>query len=275
LIFLRYGTRQIPLRTGEFLIGRSVECHLVLDDDLTSRRHARIRIKDQQASVEDLRSTNGVLINGHRISGAARLGNGDRILVGRTEFAIEMTVSAPPWPQTAIEICEADTQDLSDALDAADMLTDAVPEGEVTGRQDMLTILGAVADKSLAMGQPDHAERVLSVFLKQMLSEAKAGRAAPPVDIERADHFCVKLARATSKGEWVNHIFELHEHARQLVPGPVIDELLSVVRKVNQLDGASLRRYLEVMAPQAAHLTPSQKFLLQRAEALGRVIAAK
>lgn len=276
MIILRYGTRQIPLRAGEFLIGRSVECHLVLDDDLASRRHARIRIDAERASVEDLRSTNGVMVNGQRISNLVPLCHGDRIVVGSTEFAIEHTISAPPWIPSAVELTEADTQDLSYAVDGSALASAADPvEDEVTGRQDMLTILGAVADKSLQLGQPDHAERVLSAFLKQMLSEAKAGRPGAPADIERADHLCVKLAKATSKADWVNHIFDIHAYARQLVPGAVIDELLSVVRKIPKLDSSALRRYLEVMAPQAPQLTPSQKFLLQRTEALVRVIAAK
>ena len=44
--WLEYQGRTFELRPGEILIGRSSNCHLVLDDGLVSRRHAQIVITD-------------------------------------------------------------------------------------------------------------------------------------------------------------------------------------------------------------------------------------
>jgi len=43
--WLEYQGRTFELRPGEVLIGRSSNCHLVLDDGLVSRRHAQIVVR--------------------------------------------------------------------------------------------------------------------------------------------------------------------------------------------------------------------------------------
>jgi pSer/pThr/pTyr-binding forkhead associated (FHA) protein len=40
--------------------------------------------------ISDLGSTNGVLVNGHRISGAASLQPGDRIALGTADIGFEL-----------------------------------------------------------------------------------------------------------------------------------------------------------------------------------------
>src|SRR5918999_3067311 len=61
-----------------FVIGRSRECDLVLDDPNVSRRHAELRREDGGWAVHDLGSTNGIKLNGHRSRGG-RLSPGDEI----------------------------------------------------------------------------------------------------------------------------------------------------------------------------------------------------
>ena len=68
--WLEYQGRTFELRPGEILIGRSSNCHLVLDDGLVSRRHAQIVITDEKATVEDFSSANGVFVNNKRVSGS-------------------------------------------------------------------------------------------------------------------------------------------------------------------------------------------------------------
>ncbi len=49
-------------------IGRSRDCEIVLDDAGISRHHAEIRPAAEGWTIEDLGSTNGVLVNGHPIA---------------------------------------------------------------------------------------------------------------------------------------------------------------------------------------------------------------
>jgi hypothetical protein len=71
-------------------IGRSRDCAIVLEDAGVSRQHATLHPDDDGWVVEDLGSTNGVLVNGRRIRGAQALQDGDRIELGSTEVVFEL-----------------------------------------------------------------------------------------------------------------------------------------------------------------------------------------
>jgi len=71
-----------------FVIGRSRECDLVLDDPNVSRRHAELRREDSGWAVVDLGSTNGIKLNGKRSRGG-RLNPGDEITLGVSRLTFE------------------------------------------------------------------------------------------------------------------------------------------------------------------------------------------
>jgi DNA-binding winged helix-turn-helix (wHTH) protein len=79
---LIWGDREIALRRGENVIGRDDAAALWIDDDLVSRRHARIVIDDSGAVLEDLDSKNGTLLRGKRIRSRVRLVDEDLITIG-------------------------------------------------------------------------------------------------------------------------------------------------------------------------------------------------
>jgi DNA-binding winged helix-turn-helix (wHTH) protein len=79
---LIWGDREIALRRGENVIGRDDAVALWIDDDLVSRRHARIVVDETGAVLEDLGSKNGTLLRGQRIRSPARLVDEDLITIG-------------------------------------------------------------------------------------------------------------------------------------------------------------------------------------------------
>lgn len=79
---------EVELREGSMLAGRLPECDVMIDDGLVSRMHARISVRDDSVVVEDLHSTNGVYVNGARITHSALLREGDRLLLGTTEISL-------------------------------------------------------------------------------------------------------------------------------------------------------------------------------------------
>lgn len=87
---LAVGPRRLLLAPGGGTIGRSRECDIVLDDVGISRRHADIRPGPDGWTVEDLGSTNGVIVNGQEVRGAQPLHPGDRIELGSTEIVFEV-----------------------------------------------------------------------------------------------------------------------------------------------------------------------------------------
>jgi pSer/pThr/pTyr-binding forkhead associated (FHA) protein len=68
-------------------IGRSAGAELILDAALVSRIHCRLEANEETLEVIDLDSTNGIYVNGERVS-RAHLIPGDRLKVGRVELAV-------------------------------------------------------------------------------------------------------------------------------------------------------------------------------------------
>jgi GAF domain-containing protein len=70
------------------LIGRSTEADLSLSDRTLSRRHALIGETNNQLWVQDLQSSNGVSINGKKISDKTLFKQGDSIQLGQLKFLV-------------------------------------------------------------------------------------------------------------------------------------------------------------------------------------------
>jgi hypothetical protein len=87
---LSVGGRRLLIPPSGGVVGRSRDCDVVLDDTGISRRHAEIRPVAEGWEIEDLSSTNGVLVNGVELSGPHALADGDRIEFGTTEAVFEV-----------------------------------------------------------------------------------------------------------------------------------------------------------------------------------------
>ena len=78
---------------GVKTVGRAPGADFVLDAALVSRLHCRLEAVDESLGVVDLASTNGTYVNDKRIE-RARLSSGDRLRIGRVEFAVERAMNA-------------------------------------------------------------------------------------------------------------------------------------------------------------------------------------
>lgn len=76
------GPKEVPLRVGDNLLGRTYEAAVQVDQTCVSRHHAVIRISDTGATIEDCGSKNGTFVGSERVSGSVKLDDGDRILLG-------------------------------------------------------------------------------------------------------------------------------------------------------------------------------------------------
>jgi hypothetical protein len=65
------------------VIGRGSDVDLRIDDPGISRRHAEVRVRGQVARVVDLGSTNGLVVNGQRVT-QAELADGGQLTLGNT-----------------------------------------------------------------------------------------------------------------------------------------------------------------------------------------------
>jgi DNA-binding winged helix-turn-helix (wHTH) protein len=85
-----WSGREIALQEGQNIIGRDPGATVRLDFPSVSRRHARIVISSNGASVEDLGSKNGTLLRQERIAGAARLADLDELQVGSVRLTVRI-----------------------------------------------------------------------------------------------------------------------------------------------------------------------------------------
>jgi len=79
----------LPLTNASILIGRSPGSTLVLDDDYSSSRHARIFPQGNQWFLEDLGSTNGTFIGEQQVTGVVPLPVGVGVQIGRSVVELQ------------------------------------------------------------------------------------------------------------------------------------------------------------------------------------------
>jgi hypothetical protein len=75
--------RRVALQAGNNVIGRGQDADLRLADTGVSRRHVEVRFDGQNATLHDLGSTNGTIVNGHRVQ-SWQLADGDVIRIGHS-----------------------------------------------------------------------------------------------------------------------------------------------------------------------------------------------
>jgi hypothetical protein len=280
---LRYLAHDLIVPLGRFVIGRSTDCQLSLEDPLVSRRHARITVEPERVLIEDLASRNGVLVNGEKITGLRQLASGDRIEIGSQALVIELS-----WAREAMPTMLADETSAATVLRRAELRDDeeeptyvgsrAALQASVSHpdqRVNALSLIGGVADKALALGRISEAERILSGSLHEILDKLSAGEPAAAELIERAGFYASRLAAATENGQWVDYIFALFSTARRLMPARLVDELYAIGRKVHSVDKSKVRRYVAQIGLDIAVEGPAERFLQQRIEGLERLLALK
>jgi DNA-binding winged helix-turn-helix (wHTH) protein len=82
------------LQPGDNVLGRSEAASVRIDAPGVSRRHARIVVSDDRATIEDLRSKNGTFLCERRLDGPTPLRDGDRLRLGRQLLVFRSAGSA-------------------------------------------------------------------------------------------------------------------------------------------------------------------------------------
>jgi hypothetical protein len=87
-------TRHIPLHQGENILGREPDATVRIDGATVSRRHARIVITANNATLDDLGSKNGTYLRGIPVTVDSPLVDGDEIHLGSCRVTFRMTSGA-------------------------------------------------------------------------------------------------------------------------------------------------------------------------------------
>jgi len=128
--------------TGEVVIGRSPECHVVLKDFGISRQHAKVMVDEDGCRIVDLKSKNGTQVNGVPVV-EAPLKDGDRILLGKFQLTFSKSLEgkvvldeAKPLSEEAGTIIRS-VGELSKLLAASDAGSAATARAEKKAPADL------------------------------------------------------------------------------------------------------------------------------------------
>lgn len=263
---LRHQNGDVELPVGETLIGRAQECRIALDDVLVSRRHAVLRVGPEAVSVQDLGSRNGVLVNGEKINDARALEVGDRILIGNQELVL--IAAAQLGLDSTHPISTKKRQTTQHDVAPSEGERGAALDGEETHTSSLSTLLFGVAQKMLAQGKVEDAARLFANAFGDIKAQIAKGRQINEDLLEDAARRALDLALATGKREHIDWIFECFGGAGRVLPGPLIDEIHTVVRKTRYAAGPSLKTYVEALRRTSQTMSPAERFLLNRLEGL-------
>lgn len=78
---------------GATVVGRGLESDVHIDSEWVSRRHARIVVDGDRATIEDIGSKNGTHVNGVPVTEVVPLRDGDEIRLGKGAVVLRFLVS--------------------------------------------------------------------------------------------------------------------------------------------------------------------------------------
>ena len=146
-------THEHTFTEGVLLIGRSREkCDIVLPSDNVSRNHARLYTVDDRCFLEDLKSANGVFVDGDRLGAARELDSQTRFRIG--DYVLWVTKSTEP---------------LGDPGEVARLEGFNLFEGKTYNLSDEVTLIGRGKDTGVTIIDPSVSR------MHAKLTRAKSG----------------------------------------------------------------------------------------------------
>jgi hypothetical protein len=240
---LRFLLQEFDLALGTTVIGRSLDCNLTIEDPLVSRQHARIVIADDEASVEDMDSRNGVRVNGVQIKGPTPLRDGDRVRIGTQDFVFCRVDPAGrghskttgvlrlcakcrlPYPREMVACpnCEATEQTDEETLSGS--------FGTENQTAWSVQLLVEALERALTLGRVADAERIARRASAQVEELAASGG---PVDAKALAPLAVQAVATTLASNdptWVLWVIDIYRRTSQVPPLEVVEQVAEAATK--------------------------------------------
>lgn len=188
----RHAGQEMKITKDRFLIGRSEECQLRPNSEKISRHHCVILLGEGSASIRDLGSKNGTLVNGERVVGEQELKAGDVLEVGPLKFEVRPTVDIKrekkPMVKSVAEAAARTAESQDSDMDVSDWLMDGLapktkPNEDTVdvSRTELASKMPAAAAPVAPPAAPPAAPQATGSDSKAGLdSGSKAGQKAEP-----------------------------------------------------------------------------------------------
>ncbi|MBK8995346.1 MAG: FHA domain-containing protein [Myxococcales bacterium] len=258
---LRHRGQELLLTEGTYLIGRDASCHILLDDAKVSRRHARINVRGEQVSIDDLGSMNGLYVNGVRLTGSQPLFDGDWLTAGSEE--LEVLIG-----DTARRRSAASTQDeftpvpSSSEAETTRRISEPPDDPETTQKSRALEILASIADRAFDAGRVDDAEDLLKTTLLDMAQEVSLGHELEQDSLDFATSYALRLAQATGTARWFDFTVDLLRAQRAPCSQLVAANLRTTMKSLATVDHERLTDYAKALRLSGVAQTASSATLV-------------
>lgn len=255
---LRFLLQEFDLPRGATIVGRSLDCNLTIEDPLVSREHARITIDDDGARLEDLKSRNGVRVNGSVVRGPTPLSDGDRVRIG-TQDLIFCYVGADgrahskttgvlrlcancrlPYPRERLACPHCDATEQTDEV----TLTDGSEENRAAWSVQLLL---ETLDRAIALGRIADAERIVRRATAQLDEMVLLGRAIDVRILSDVASKVVAMTLATKDPAWAVWVLDLYLRTSSVPSLEVADRLAEVAARHSTAVRGALGGLLDVL----------------------------
>jgi hypothetical protein len=239
---LRFVLQEFDLPRGVTVIGRSLDCHLTIEDPLVSRRHARIVVGEGGAQIEDLSSRNGVKVNGAPIAQATTLRNGDRLRIGTQELVFTRVDEAgrshsrttgqlrlcancrQPYPREmfACPSCEATEQTDDETLTAT---------GSGSSHRWTMQLFVEALERALRLGRIADAEQLARRAITQVDELLAAGGTTDADSLGAMALQVVATSFATNDCAWGLWAIDIYGRSGQIPPHDVVERFAGLAER--------------------------------------------
>jgi hypothetical protein len=235
--------QEFDLPRGATILGRSLDCHVTIEDPLVSRQHARIVIDDEGALIEDLGSRNGVKVNGAVLREHARLNDGDRLRIGTQDFvfcSVEPVGTSHakttgvlrlcaqcrlPYPREMVACpnCEATEQTEEETLSGS--------FGADKQQSWSVQLLVEALEKALALGRTGDAERIVRRASAQVEELILSGASVDRKQLALLASAAVQTSLAANDPTWGIWVPDVYRRVSRPPPLDVIEALAEFAGK--------------------------------------------
>lgn len=145
---------------GSYVIGRHDDCDIVLPSTSVSRQHARIFVDKGRCYIEDLGSSNGVVVDGQRVMKSRDLGTASQIKIGDFYLYLEFK-----RPERAAQANVLQTLFISDDSDHCKLvrINDAFA-GEEFSLSEIDNTIGRTDDNFILLSDPSISRHHAKIF---------------------------------------------------------------------------------------------------------------
>ena len=245
VVQLLWPSGSVELPDGQYVIGRSSACDIVVDEPRVSRRHARIEVDGMDVHLIDLESRNGVYVNDRPVRRMQALAEGDVLLVGGAQFTVQIEVRATgvrrrPAQAFVVLNPEEGDEDRPGGSQRGE-------GGPITKTFEDLELIGRVAERALAAGHPQQAEALIEGHLRRVLDDSLQQRDVSKGTTRRAIDMALRLAEALHRGEWFDYAIDLLRAQRVSCSESLLSRLAQAQSKVDRFDLARITRYVDTL----------------------------